>query len=120
MASLGRLALFAAQRARAPQKQNPCRSKTYRGQPGVCGLCISVDFEAAADSADWTLAHLNFMRRHLIAHRSGVVDKQCLDKTGEPSSLLGRRLVVNPAQVAGLADAVERLGITLIKVVPSP
>ena len=83
-------------------------------------ILFGVDFEVAANAADWALAHMNFMRRHLIAHRSGVVDQKYLDETGEPSTVLGRRLVVDPAQVIGLADAVERLGVTLIRLLPSP
>jgi hypothetical protein len=81
---------------------------------------FGVDLGTAAGAADWALAHLNFMRRHLIAHRSGVVDQQYLDETGEPSILLGRRVVVDAAEVAGLADAVERLGTTLVGLLPGP
>jgi hypothetical protein len=81
---------------------------------------FGVDFETAAGAADWALARLNFMRRHLIAHRSGVVDQQYLAESGEPPVLLGRRIVVDAAQVAHLADAVERLGITLLRLLPSP
>jgi hypothetical protein len=58
------------------------------------------------------------MRRHLISHRSGVVDQQYLDETGESSTLLGRRLAINPEQVEALADAVERLGGVLISLLP--
>jgi hypothetical protein len=59
------------------------------------------------------------MRRHLIAHRSGVVDQQYLDETGEASVLLGRRIVIDGVQAIALADAVERLGEALISVLPS-
>jgi hypothetical protein len=81
---------------------------------------FGVDFKTAADAGDWSLAHLNFMKRHLIAHRSGVVDQQYLTETGEPPALLGRRIAVEATQVALLADAVERLGITLVRVLPNP
>jgi len=81
---------------------------------------FGVDLKSAVAVDDWTLAHLNFMKRHLTAHRSGVIDQQYLDETGEPSALLGRRVVVDAAHIATLADAVGRLGTTLIGLLPAP
>jgi hypothetical protein len=60
------------------------------------------------------------MKRHLIAHRAGVVHQQYLDETAEPSTLLGRRVSVPPNDVENLAAVVERIGVTLLRVLPAP
>ena len=68
---------------------------------------------------DWSLLVRGFMRRHLLVHRSGVVDQRYLTETGESSTLLGRRISIDGAQTTMLADAVERLGETLIRILPA-
>lgn len=79
---------------------------------------FNVALVEAVGSDDWSLLTVGFMKRHLIAHRSGVVDQQYLDETGESPTLLGRRIVIDDEQAIALADAVERLGETLIRVLP--
>jgi hypothetical protein len=53
------------------------------------------------------------MRRHLLAHRSGVSDQKYLDETGEPAALLGRRLSIDASDVEQLVDKVNLLGNAL-------
>lgn len=79
---------------------------------------FDVNLVEAVEPSDWIVLTRGFMRRHLIAHRSGVVDQQYLDETGESSALLGRRIVIDDAQAIALADAVERFGETLIRLLP--
>lgn len=50
------------------------------------------------------------MRRHVIAHRGGVVDQQYLNETHEPHAFLGRRLVISADEVEQLAELVLRIG----------
>ena len=63
----------------------------------IDSLAISDDLTSSCSSfveADWAHAQNGFMRRHVIAHRAGVVDQQYLDETGEDPTLLGRRIAV--------------------------
>lgn len=60
---------------------------------------FGVDLKSGLRSADWQTTHIAFMRRHLIAHKSGVIDQQYLKATGESASLLGRRVRIDAAQV---------------------
>ena len=54
------------------------------------------------------------MRRHVLAHASGVIDQQYLKETRESSQLLGRRVSVSAADVNRLGLIVESLGETLV------
>lgn len=58
------------------------------------------------------------MRRHVIAHRGGVIDEQYLAETGEPAALRGRRVVVAVADVDRLAAIILGLGQTLVRELP--
>jgi hypothetical protein len=79
---------------------------------------FGVDFAAAVDSSFWQSAVLGFMRRHLIAHRAGVVDQQYLDETDDPAARIGRRIHIDAEEVHRLSEAVQELGKSLVKVLP--
>lgn len=74
-----------------------------------------LDLELVISAGNWEAAHKHFMRRHLIAHRSGVVDQKYLDETGDPSVSVGRRLSVHPDEVDALVGIVEELGRGLME-----
>ncbi len=73
----------------------------------------ALDFRGAVPSDTWSLAHQGFMRRHVIAHRAGVVDQRYIDETGDTTVEVGRRVVISEDEVSLLAAAVEVLGRTL-------
>jgi hypothetical protein len=99
-----------AQRNADPAK---CVSLSFqnlrRAAPRLISL-FNFDLTKAVSRDDWNAAHNAFMRRHVLAHRGGVIDQQYLDETGEPDNLLGRRLAVTPADVERLATTVLRIG----------
>lgn len=82
-------------------------------------VLFGIDFQASLPSDTWRLAHASFMKRHLLAHRSGVVDQQYKDETGDLSAPVGRRVVVEALQVEALVKAVEELGRSLVGLLPS-
>ena len=50
------------------------------------------ELSIALESQDlWRLGH----RRHLVAHRSGVVDENYLNQTGDSGQVVGKPLVVH-------------------------
>jgi hypothetical protein len=61
-------------------------------------------------AADWTAAHVAFCRRHLLAHKAGVIDQQYLDDTHESLALLGRRIQITAPDVEHVIEVVLRLG----------
>jgi hypothetical protein len=79
---------------------------------------FGVDLVSTVSPDEWRTAHIAFMRRHLISHRAGVVDQKYLDETGESHALLGRRLIVEPAEVEAVAGIVGKLGRGIITILP--
>jgi hypothetical protein len=92
---------------------------THRAADKLKAL-FAIDIEATMPAEEWRALYLAFMRRHLIAHKAGVVDQQYLDETGEAAQLLGRRLSVVSADVLQLLGQVEQLGRELIRLLPDP
>ncbi len=58
-----------------------------------------------------------FQKRHLIAHRNGVVDQEYIDKSGDKTYSIGQRLVVHEATVLRLAGLLSKLAGELSEVV---
>lgn len=58
-----------------------------------------------------------FQRRHLIAHRNGIVDQEYLDKSKDKTYSIGQRLVVQDTEILLLADLLSKLAEELRKVV---
>jgi hypothetical protein len=61
---------------------------------------------------------LLFERRHLLAHREGIVDEQYLRKSGDQTYRPRQRIVVTAADVNTMATLIERLGEGIKAVTP--
>jgi hypothetical protein len=110
-------------RVRAPRSRDPskCTNVSFQNlryaADKVSGL-FGVDIRDGVSGTDWDFAHTGFMRRHVVAHRGGVIDDRYLVETGEPASLRGRRLVIEAADVERLAIIIMALGRFLIQQLP--
>jgi hypothetical protein len=75
------------------------------------------DWLAAAELADLKVL---FQRRHLLAHREGLVDDKYLQKSGDSTYRVGQRIVVSVADVLRMVELIEKLGVALRLAVPPP
>ena len=112
-------------RIRAAQSSDAerCRSVSFQNLYGASKHLKSlfgVDFERAVQRKEWRKAHVAFMRRHLISHRSGVIDEKYLVETGEDRELLGRRIQIESQNVTELVGLVLSLGRQLLELLPAP
>jgi len=64
---------------------------------------------------DWLLPeqynrlHILFQRRHLLAHREGIVDDKYIMKTGDNNYKLGQRIVVKESDVYEVIKLIKRI-----------
>lgn len=79
---------------------------------------FDVDLEPAITSAKWDIAHRGFMKRHVIAHRAGVIDDQYIDETKDSSAVVGRKVALTPVEVAEVAECPLEIGTQLIHLLP--
>lgn len=69
--------------------------------------------------ADWitvdemTKLNILFQKRHLLAHREGIIDQKYLDKTCDSLYKVGQRIVIKEKDVLELVGLVEKLVDTL-------
>lgn len=79
---------------------------------------FNIDFKGSVSRTEWNQCHIAFMQRHLLAHRSGVVDQQYLDETNDTSNILGRRISIRPDELLKLTNIIENLGRILLSTLP--
>lgn len=68
------------------------------------------DFADALFPNEWEAACRAFQKRHLLAHKMGVIDDDYLQKANDPGAILGRRIALSQAEVEASITIVEALG----------
>ena len=68
------------------------------------------DMADAVTEEEWRSACRSFQKRHLLAHRMGVVDEEYVQKACDPAAVVGRKVRLASDEVAALVGVVERIG----------
>jgi hypothetical protein len=70
---------------------------------------FGVDLSVCVSAEDWRGAVRAFQRRHLIAHKLGVVDQEYVAKSGDTRAVVGRKIGVDAEEVKALATIIRKL-----------
>jgi len=68
------------------------------------------DFADALRPDEWDAACRAFQKRHLLAHKMGVIDDDYVQKANDAGAILGRRIALSPAEVETSISIVEAMG----------
>jgi len=71
---------------------------------------FGVDFANGLNDSEWALVIRCFQKRHLLAHKMGVVDEEYIRATGDLTVVLGRKSQVDSVEVRALVAALHTLG----------
>jgi hypothetical protein len=71
------------------------------------------DLSASLPHEDWLFACRCFQKRHLLAHRMGVVDEAYLRNTSDPQAKIGRKISIMRDEVQSLTEFLRKLGSAL-------
>lgn len=71
------------------------------------------DFADAVAGGEWETACRVFQKRHLLAHKMGVIDEDYLQKAVDPSAILGRKVRVTFGEVEAATAIIAALGARL-------
>lgn len=76
------------------------------------------DLSGGVDVGGWDFACRCFQKRHLLAHRMGVVDESYVRATGDQSVVVGRKVPISSQEVTKLIDTLKSLGAWLVGQLP--
>jgi hypothetical protein len=97
------------------QKGADIRFQNLVGARRVVQEQFGFDFADELDDDSWIAACRVFQKRHLLAHKMGVIDAEYVQKASDPNAVVGRRIRVAPPEVSQAANLVEILGQRLFK-----
>lgn len=76
---------------------------------------FNYDLTSAISSSEWGLSLKCFNKRHLLAHKMGVVDQKYIDATNDYTVKAGRKVVIGLDEVQDLIKVITKLGTSLLK-----
>lgn len=71
---------------------------------------FGIDFGSLLSHEDWKHVISAFQKRHLLAHKMGVIDESYLSATGEANEMLGRKVTITNTDVRSLVIHLKTLG----------
>jgi len=102
-----------AGRATDPAKVEKISFQSLIVADGAMQRLFGVSLQAMTEAEKWTLLVRGFQKRHLIAHKGGVIDRQYVEQSGDCTAIVGRKVRVTPGEVRELAAIVGSLGANL-------
>lgn len=103
-----------AKKASVPEKTESLSFQNLDGARNRLRDLFGFDLADAFDPNDWMFTSRCFQKRHVLAHKMGVIDEEYVAKANDPSARVGRRVVISGEEVAKLAEFVRRLGQFMI------
>jgi hypothetical protein len=85
-----------------------------RARDKVCEQ-FGLDFAATLTEADWAHVCRSFQKRHLLAHKMGVVDEEYVQATGDRTAVVGRKCRVDANEVRAFLARLRTLGGSLFQ-----
>lgn len=71
---------------------------------------FAIDLAGFVSQDEWRAIVISFQKRHLVAHRAGVIDEQYIAATGDAQAEVGRKVRIDLKEVRVLLDLLARLG----------
>lgn len=81
---------------------------------------FAIDFGDVLSADEWEKVYQVFQKRHLIAHRMGVVDEDYIKKANDSQAVLGRKIGISRDEVLATINLIERLGKRLFEALIQP
>jgi len=82
---------------------------------------LAVHVEAAVPPiTEWERACRVFQKRHLLAHKMGVIDEEYVQKANDAGAVVGRKIHVDKDEVTSAIGIIEALGRRLFAGVHHP
>lgn len=102
-----------ANRARDPARVEKMSFQNLEGARTNLMDLLGTDLSADVAPAEWRAAVMGFQKRHLVAHKMGVVDQDYITKTGDTSAVVGRKIGIGADEVRQLARITSKLALRL-------
>ena len=102
-------------RVNAASASSPSQAEGLSGQNLVrlkdrVSELFGFDLSHPLDAVEWASLVRAFQKRHLIAHKMGVIDEAYIASTGDSTAMKGRKITLLSAEVEGVLPLIRRVG----------
>ena len=66
------------------------------------------DFARGVEASEWKHLCKLFEKRHLLAHRMGIVDEKYISATNDAEAVLGRKIQIGPDEVIAQINSLKK------------
>ncbi|MBZ0213062.1 MAG: hypothetical protein K8H99_04610 [Nitrospirae bacterium] len=74
---------------------------------------FGIELSCLITPSEWTALVIGFQKRHVIAHRMGVIDQDYIDKSGDSTAVVGRKVALEAGSIKELVRVLHALGSAL-------
>ncbi|HEC36332.1 MAG TPA: hypothetical protein ENI39_07345 [Anaerolineae bacterium] len=93
--------------------QNTSFQNLTRANERVQNL-FGVSLAGSMDQGEWEFVCRCFQKRHILAHKMGIVDQTYIDTSGDTQAVIGRKVSITPDEVMAFIECLEQLGAYLV------
>lgn len=94
----------------SPQKAASVSFQNLAVADDVLAAQFGFRLSTALPAKDWQAVLRAFQKRHLFAHKLGVIDDEYIQKTADPQAIRGRLVTVSSAEITELIAHLRVLG----------
>lgn len=98
-----------ATRAVNPDRATKISFQNVEGARENVLMIFGIDLKASLVDEEWNRTIRGSQKRHLLAHKMGVVDEEYVRKASDPQAVVGRRVSVGMNEVRDLVDLVGKM-----------
>lgn len=71
---------------------------------------FALDLTQGTTTEQWRAVKTSFQKRHLLAHKMGVVDQEYVDATNDRSAIIGRKIQITKQEISALLASLKSIG----------
>jgi hypothetical protein len=99
---------------------DPSKAKniSFQNLPGAqknVQQLFGIDLAAGLSASEWLSVNIAFQKRHLLAHKMGIVDEAYVRATGDADAIVGRKAKLDATQIREPLKLILKLGAFLTK-----
>jgi len=96
-----------------PAKADKTSFQNLEGAKSNLLEAFGIDLSAHVTADEWQAAVCGFQKRHLVAHKMGVVDQDYITKTGDITAVVGRKISIGADEVRELVRITSKVAGSL-------
>jgi hypothetical protein len=97
-------------KASDPDKAKEISFQNIEGARKKVQALFGLDLANDINTDDWVFLVRCFQKRHLLAHKMGVIDEEYVKKAQDAHAIVGRKITIAPAEVIKLLGLLKIIG----------